>query len=574
MTTKKQFVFLLLCLILFSFRFFFLDQDAPSYFIGGINQGDETYYSFSAVVKYDIDKGKTLKGFEKPPFEGMGMYSTPLTYISLHILGNNYYGLRIPIVLLSIITILLLRKTLLNLNVDSKIVWMTTLYLCVDFYFLLFSRFQTPQIYSIFVISLAIFLLFQPKNTNYYALGFFTFFSISFVYIYNLYFFAACSIWALLISIKTKDWKPLLKYSFGVFSSLALFWIILELIQSPLSEIVKQMVAHGGGVKGEDDIGLQFDVARLLKLVISSPIQIISTNFFRFNLGMLFLFLLAFSLVIFKFKKSKESFSINLFFLLIFVFSFFQNIFVLSYPFKKLITLLPPIILFTVYNLSFLKREDLLNRKIVIVSVIVSLLIVLYNFKLNNSQSYWSGFRYGYYLNTPLAFNILNILCCCLIIFILLFSLYKDRKVSIPLITLCLLASPLFLDIYYLGVKKTFGYKNLMLSMATHYSDKIFVSNTVHPFQYYSGIIPVLNPYMKNGPYAEAIIRAEDSLYATLPEAYKLDLYYKNDTSIISRINVGDTLRLPDKKYELQLVEKNELPFYHVNIYKNIIKSN
>ena len=105
----KLVIKILVLLLCFS-RFLYLDQDVPSYMISGISQEDESYYSIGALLRYYNDVEKTDTNYSSHSGDLVCLYSTPLTYLSFHALGNNYWGLRFMIPLLSIIIIFFLYR--------------------------------------------------------------------------------------------------------------------------------------------------------------------------------------------------------------------------------------------------------------------------------------------------------------------------------------------------------------------------------------------------------------------------------------------------------------------------------
>ena len=89
-------------------RFCNLNQDAPSMMISSICEEDEAYYSVEGINQYNVEHNRYIKGFEKSMIAPLLIYSKSITYICLNIFGNNFYGLRVPVVLISILFLLFL----------------------------------------------------------------------------------------------------------------------------------------------------------------------------------------------------------------------------------------------------------------------------------------------------------------------------------------------------------------------------------------------------------------------------------------------------------------------------------
>ena len=159
-----KYFFLLTSVFLIFSRFLYLDQDVPSYMISGICQEDESYYANGALLRYYSDIDQTNIYFNKCASEVVKLYSIPLTYLTLHLFGNNYWGLRISIPFLSIFIILLLSSMAYREIKKPSYSIFLSLLLLVDFYFFSFSRYFTPQFFSILILSLSIYAFFNTKQ--------------------------------------------------------------------------------------------------------------------------------------------------------------------------------------------------------------------------------------------------------------------------------------------------------------------------------------------------------------------------------------------------------------------------
>ncbi len=178
---KWYYILLLACLI--TLRFAYLDQDTPAYQLTNISQEDEPYYSISAVLKLCNDDGRTVKGFERTKSEGLDMYNRLLTYSSLKIFGNNYWGLRIPDVIVSLLFLLLMFSVFNSISPGNKLSLLLMGIMATNFYLFAFSRYNNPQIFSVLAVTWVIWLIVKYGFENplpLIALGFFAAFAVFF----------------------------------------------------------------------------------------------------------------------------------------------------------------------------------------------------------------------------------------------------------------------------------------------------------------------------------------------------------------------------------------------------------
>ena len=167
---NKLFIYgLLLFFILI--RCYHLDQDAPSMMISAICEEDEAYYTIEGINEYNIDNNRFLKGFEHNLVAPIVFYSKTITYLSLKIFGNNFWGLRMPVVLLSFIIALLLLNIFKKINTKYiALNYLMIFLLLSDFTFYIFSRYQNPQIYSILCITVILWLIITYNFQSFFSI--------------------------------------------------------------------------------------------------------------------------------------------------------------------------------------------------------------------------------------------------------------------------------------------------------------------------------------------------------------------------------------------------------------------
>ncbi|MBK6836149.1 MAG: hypothetical protein IPG89_18510 [Bacteroidetes bacterium] len=159
---------LVLIVLMFSIpKFIFLDQDIPSYMIGGLSQEDEAYYCIGGVNRYLADENRSYELNAKSTIEALQLINTPTTYLSLKIFGNNYYGLRIPIVIVSLLLNLILVLFANKRGFSRLSILLLIIFLSTEFYSFLFGRFYNPQIFCMLFIALILSLMHWSENIGF-----------------------------------------------------------------------------------------------------------------------------------------------------------------------------------------------------------------------------------------------------------------------------------------------------------------------------------------------------------------------------------------------------------------------
>lgn len=564
MINMKKWILYLTIVVLVVVRFMYLDQDAPSYMIGGICQEDEQYYTLEAINRYNEDNGRLVEGFEHVYAGGLTLYSLPLTYTTLKLIGNNYWGFRISVVLLSLLTILMLFDIIRKLTNNKILIQLLVLYMFTDFYFYLFSRFQTPQIYAIFSITLVIWMYFKfTLNTakGAFLVGLFSLFTVLFVYLYNMFIVGVFGLLVLNVCYLNKSIKPVLYFIMGSIISVVAYLISLKIIDSPLTENINLVFTHGGGVDaGNKHSGTSTDIMLILKNLYSRLIQLPVTNIFRYNLSAMFLFFFSLPYIIYVALRLKSERA--LFYILFFIFLTLQSLFVLSYPFKKLIIVFPLVVVVLADCLpnALSYYSDVNKRAKLWLSGygIFIMLLGAINFKLNNSRAYWEGFNYGYYDNTSIVFNTINVLFLAITVFLILIFIVKRRIETHRILVLPSFLG-LFLIAQYCLLNKTFYSRDGFKDSSRIINDKKVALSSCYASQFYT----TSKPFM--GHYADRLIIGDEAYYKKGDSLFKSGLAEYT----IDKIMPGKISRYENRN---DLIKVLEIPmkYYSFNVYKYV----
>lgn len=212
---------------LYCLRVFNLDQDLPAWGVAFYQPKDEGCYALLAVNEWEygtitpenpLEEGTTMLVQEHMRTNLLGNF---LEIASFHLFGDNYYGLRMPMVLIGFLNLLLLGLVLLQLrkrygNKTMLELWgILGLLLAVSlhFYFYLSSRTVEPSTLRMLFaqLTMLIWLVFQEKpRTCFFLMGLCITTSVFLVYITNVFLYLAVVL--LLIMIwATEGWQRFLQ---------------------------------------------------------------------------------------------------------------------------------------------------------------------------------------------------------------------------------------------------------------------------------------------------------------------------------------------------------------------------
>ncbi|HXP50809.1 MAG TPA: glycosyltransferase family 39 protein [Bacteroidia bacterium] len=488
-------------------RFAYLDQDAPVYQFANVCQEDEPYYSQGAILKLCANEGRTVKGFEKTKGEVFDMYNRYITYTSLKIFGNNYWGLRIPDVLASILFILLIYSIFKTINPASDFISLFVIILLTNFYLFDFSRYNNPQIFSVLTITLALWIIVKygyEKPLPLIVTGFVATFAVFFVYILNFFLLAGVGLFVLVKAIAKRKLVIPVYFMIGVSVCFLFLTWSLSLIGCDLGTIYDSIKANGAG-----DNGVLTDTSTATSIFINiykSISSIISTGYFRYQLVLLFGVLAAIPMLIMKAShKDDKDRSIALLLIFLIDCQFVQNYFAVNYPFKKMLVDIPITILalFVVTNGTNLKAWfNNIPRKVIMACwFIVALLLCLFNFKINKSPVYWGYTGVGCFGATPAWFNWLNVGTCVALTITLIFILFYSIKLSRTVVKIALvvsIASNFILIYNTFLINRKYEIRDCLVDLKPLIHDKIVIGSFPLTFQLYTGCKPGLHGYEIN----------------------------------------------------------------------------
>ena len=566
---------LVVCLALS--RFLFLDMDTPSLFISNLCAEDEAYYCSTGIEKFLLDKDATAKSIYYKEYIGISLYSHYPVYLSMKLLGNNFWALRLFPVLLSVFTSLLIVDSLKKLISNKIFLLLGVLLIGLDFTLFMFGRYHGPQIYSITALAFLLWLFIRygtDSKRNLFLIGFVAFFSVTVIYVYNLYILGAFGLYFILLSIKERKLKYLVFYSLGVLASGLFLLILLYFSDTSIQDIVGVMENHGGGVKTDSNANNSVFgfISNSVKLNLKSTLSaFVNNSVFTYNSVLLLLFSFAIGTWL---VNKKQQHPLAMLSLLIITFAFLQNIFAQSYPIKKLAVLLPVIVVFSLAAIDrlFSNREFVLaslkSRLILVAFLLFGLVAVWFNYRTVNSSDFYSFYVKLFDDFTPISKSLMTVqfLIAGLLFVLLGILIFKNDANYLKWISIGVIPSIVFIS-YSISVGRSYLIRDALIQDNKYLKKKHITGDFGYYFQFYTGAIPFYNFYNLHQNHPGEMERMDDSLYKSSQEVFRMDkvTYVSN----ISKKAVGDTILLNgDKKF--LLLNKHPVTNYDYFLLKRI----
>ena len=532
-------------IILFLFSFFIflriiiLENDLPPRVITDIYAVDELYYTIPAFNLYNYNK---FSYQEQLPFKtkndaGAGnTLQNITTYFTLLIFGNNYYGLRMASVIISLFSILLLFLIFRKIDQENlKLALFLLFYFGIEFSFLIASRSNAPVNFRIFSLVLILYIVFLIKDYMKlsFMLGLLSTISIFFVYFHNLFIWAA-SLFSIIIysylnkkSTDKKIYINIILFFLGTIMSVVLFNMFIKAAYNI------DIIDYFNGFKVYSR-RLAFDSNENFLLASGkNMLNFFTTSIFRLNISFLFISLLIFPSFIYKIIKEKRF--IDVFILLLLLMLFGQSIFENSFHFRRL-TIILPIALLVIYNgviylkifKDFLKVKNYFKYYKIYFYIII--LFSIFIFYMSNISKYSYGSIGHTLFNIGEFFVIINIIMLIIISIVSYIYFFEKKDISLKVFTyiyLLLLIPNFYLSLRYITPK--FNYKETMIHFSRNLkNNEITVGQASFLFRLYNNSKPILNWYKYEKIDDNAYKNNFKKAFKEKNIKYTIDFYKKN----------------------------------------------
>lgn len=511
---QKYIIFLLVTALFLVTRCVYLDRDLPPTGISSHVAIDEMYYTITAFNLYHY--GETIfnpvPATDLPSAEDTqpnNILENCLTYLTLIIFGNNYYGVRMAAVLAALISFIFFYLVILGMERTGRQVndpcrtdnrnyinYFIIFYLLFDFSFMMAGRVAEPTIFRLMALSIIVYIGSLPRissalTNNWYSLllGFLSMAAVVYVYVYNAFVLIAMAativIWAkkdgLANSLRQMAW-----FGLGALICLASYmWYIDAYYHTTLIGVYQSMLPY------RNRIGVGLTLIDSFKALLINVLYIFTTNIFRFNISLLFAFLVSLPIFIRKLKAEKSNFDIMVFNLLLFL--FLQSVIINDWPLRKLVIMLPIALLIIAISFQYSKRNDVYIGRYLRLYWFTCLLV---------SLAIWAIFLFTH-INGEYYSEIKNALYLNLIVFLIVatamtLTFVRGKDLSKSIIAICaivMLLPNIYLDNRYVLSEPTYYYRDAMIKMGEKINGTITAGGASYGFRLYNTSIPVLNIY-------------------------------------------------------------------------------
>lgn len=572
---KYNLILVFFFVVLSVVRFVNIDQDGPSYMVSGVSIEDEAYYAVGAIERFNELDNTFLSEFYQKKSEvlvfGQNLITTPFIYF----LGDNYWGLRGAPLVMSLLSILLLfniyKRIILKNNLARDL--LVLIFLFSDFYFGIFSRFYAPQGFSIFAISVLLYIVYRPdfyRNKISFLVGITCSLLVLFIYPYNAFVVLGILLMYGISGIKYRRFKPIYMLIAGGLIGIVIFIGILWLFSYSPMDYITNMTVFNKTLK-ENSVSEPLSILTAVVNSFKSGFYgIYLTNLLRYNLSYFLIIVVGLWLLIRK--NFKSDLLLNWLPFLVLFSGFVQGLFINSFPFKKWVVLFPFLFMIIINILNFLeehKFEIEVNRRLKIVfslSVLCSIILAFNCLRVNRAELYWSTQTklVGYFEIPPFFLDMFNIGACLglsLVFILLVFNFIERRRVEI---VLCLLCIPGVVFSYnYFYNNPTFLIRDNLVTLSSYVDDKVIIDGLALPYTLYNRGIPGYTPYDYSLTENE-IFQRKMMGYIKYPNSLEILRTHQDDLKY--NIKEGESflydsnqykmiLNLKCKYYRIQLIE-------------------
>ena len=544
-TSHKNAALLIISVMVFIFlRLLFLDSDIPIPAITEYVPIDEMYYNHAAFNLYHYGE---LTNQTVPYVNDDGtpknILENVITALTLTIWGNNYYGLRMASVLAAIIVVFLLYLFLIrlfhvrdnnliaiektnSLEIKHIAIVLALTYLLFDFSFLVASRVAEPTIFRMLAMVFLMYIMSSPKYLKEkmschltFILGFLALASVFFVYYYNFFIFCAIGITIIIWAWPT-GWKYVVKQIFFFCLGAAFCLLAYKLYCSffygvTFFDVINDLLSFKSRMAGDANGFIASP-----KHYLNNFLAFFSTNIFRLNSALLFLFLVSLPILVTNIIRVRNKLVILTANLLLFL--LLQSIVINDFNFRKLIILLPLVLISLLVSYSYkneffdLLRDNPIMNKLFVVYWIGAGYFFVFFMHLGSikPQMINPSIIINAQAVIPYDINRINLAVFIFVFIVLTMKYLSSKKISkvITIIALIALFVPsIYMDYRYVYMNPTYYFKNTMIELKDKVDGKVVAGGCAFGFRLYNESIPLLDFY----PY----------VYNTDPESKNLNTY-------------------------------------------------
>lgn len=490
---------------LFLLRIIHLDLDLPGFGIAFYQPIDEGIYSRMALNLYNNGSLYRSGEFElstSPTFR-TNIFGNVAQFVSMRLLGDNYYGFRLPyllaalgvaIIVLKIINAILTEKKVTE-NVKKTILVGAAIYIIFDFSFLMGSRVVENSILRALIVSIMLggfWKFYQSEKKSYITIGFCAVFSIFLVYFSNVFVLVPLGI-LFLNQIIRKQFIKAKKIFIFMFAGGVAAFILAELYyllvwgEGALHNFFESIFSYSNRIGGGG--------GNIFIKYLSNIGWFWGANIFFFSYILLFFVLLAlFFNTLYAIKKNDE----KCLFAVSFIWGLFiQSIFTSDYIERKCLSIWPVVIVNIVYFITVLKEtgwhKQLYGKISFLVAYVIGIFLWAYAFLLRKNRLYLMDFE-----QEDIYFLIYTSLLQIFFVGIFVFFIWRDVNVHLKKAAVSMaMIFYIFLNIYftskYVYFYDSFSEKQVMIEIGEAVGEGYVLGGYSHGYTLYNDIKPIVN---------------------------------------------------------------------------------
>lgn len=507
---KIYYLLIVLIFIIFFCRAAGLDRDLPNFGLTFYQAKDEGTYSTMSVLYYHYGSLTSTGDMDiviAPTFRA-NVIGNILQFITMKMLGDNYYGFRMPYVLFSLGILILIYLTLnkiieiYKLPISSK--WISILimlYIVCDFSFLMSSRCVENSSIRAFVTILCIYLWFKYSydlRKRYLWLGFLSITSMFFVYYSNVHLLVvSCMIGGIkFIQMILKKENDFIKYLKHWGMGLGIGQIFVEIYYFAMwgsgcwTNFFSSLTSFSDRV-----VDVSQADGTILMMYLKRFLTFWDSNMFFFNFALTVLTIMAICINIFGLIKTHDE---NILLIIGILFAIMlQSTFTYDWMERKAISIYPVIYIniflaiillkWGSYNISSKIMQGIYSATFLLT---IPLLYSMIRFRIN--RNYFTDFE-------PIDINIWAVLTIIQLFFLCIFlgaAIFARKKIYIGalLVSFCFaLSVNAYFSVKYVYLYKEYSEKEAMLGIGELAGGSYVAGPYAYSYTLYNDIKPVWN---------------------------------------------------------------------------------
>ena len=518
--TNRYFkIAILVIYIIFFCRVIGLDRDLPNFGLTFYQSKDEGQYSMMALNYYNYNSFLKADNFDLTilPIFRTNILASILQYFYLIFLGDNYYGFRLAYTTFALLNFILTHSTMKLINKKynvppqyNKFIFLLLLIVSVSFPYLMMSRCVENTAIRAFITIFMIYCWIKKSdciNEQFFLLGLISILAIFFVYLSNVHILGAS-----FIILAINFYRYLRKKDRAFWYKLS-WWIRGIVVGNLLSEVYFLLVWKSECWSNlfstifrfsDRTITVESQTGNLWLQLRDNAMAFLASNMFFFNFSLLALGILAFYILLNKYKESKDE---SLLLILSLEFAFAVQAFLTNDWMERKSICLYPVILISIY-VGFICyqnqeiKEHSISRKLFCIIYVFLLFVSFFSlFYYRNKNNYFKDFDME-----DIYVAGIGIVCELVCMLIMLFFYRKDKRKTL-LITIIVLGVSMsmnsYFDLKYVYFYESYTEKEIMVEIGKVVGDDYVAGPYTYGYTLYNDIKPVWNADNFCQPYIE-----------------------------------------------------------------------